>query len=176
MAFTFARCVDPALAEPDLQTTIVGALLTLGLVEPERDESHGTLRHAVADLSWRTWDGMDAEMLFIRRARLWPAADDGDVWLWIGVELGGEAYRIACAQTGPAMRPRIVREIAALGVADRCFWPSRSGGFHARIIGASRWAAVPAAEGGFAVAGRTMSRALPLAQPGSARSGWAIGA
>ena len=43
MAFTFARCVDAELAEPDLQTTIVGALLTLGLVAPERDESQGAL-------------------------------------------------------------------------------------------------------------------------------------
>jgi hypothetical protein len=174
MAFTFARCVDAALAEPELQTTIIGALLTLGLVEPERDESRGALRQAVADLAWLTWNGRDADMLFIRRARSAPGG--GDAWLWIGVEHGSAAYRIACAPTGPAMRPRIVREVAAVGVADRCFWPSRTGGFHARIISASRWAAAPATEGGFSVPGRTMSRALPLAPPAVPGSGWAIGA
>ncbi|WP_372622732.1 hypothetical protein [Falsiroseomonas sp.] len=178
MPFTFARCLDPEIAQPGLQTKIVGALLTLGLVTPERDASRGDLRRAMEDLAWLTWNGEDEDPLFIRRARLWPGQEGFAPRLWIGVELEGASYRIACARTEEADRLAVAGELARLGLAGSPWCDAGTAGFHALAVRSSRWAAAPVGGRGGCYAGRIMSRALP-AEPGrrvvvapGAATGW----
>ncbi|HEV7263765.1 MAG TPA: hypothetical protein VGN83_02445 [Falsiroseomonas sp.] len=161
MPFAFARCLDPELAQPGLQTTIVGALLTLGLVTAARDESVGELGHAMEDLAWLTWNGEDEDPLFIRRVRLWPGREGFAPRLWIGVELEGSSYRIACARTADADRLGVTRELARLGLAGSPWCDAGRAGFHAVAVRRSRWAAAPVGGRGGCYPGRIMSRALP---------------
>jgi hypothetical protein len=171
MAFTFARCLDAELAQLRLQTRIVGALLTLGRVDPSRDESRGDVRAAMDDLAWLTWNRLDSDLLFVRRARLWHASAAGPAWLWIGVELAGVGYRVACAATMPAERPAILHELARQGLAGEAWAAGGAESFHACAIRASRWAAASPAAGD-CFPGRIMARALttrsPAAKPATA--------
>ncbi|QYU66844.1 hypothetical protein J4558_18020 [Leptolyngbya sp. 15MV] len=144
--------------------TVVAALLTLGLVPPDQDESQGAVWRAVRDGAWGDAPEPGRAVLRVRRIGLKARGRRRDGSLMIGVALEGRCWRVACdgiappAGLGWAMPAG--RQPGAPPGEPR---PGRAPWFRARAVAASRWAALGASDGGLPSAPGCALRALSAA-------------
>jgi hypothetical protein len=141
MPFTFARWLDPMIQAPTIQTTIVGAIVTIGFVKPDKDASHGAVWAALQDWDWVTHARQASGMVYLRRFALRPSKTNPLGVMWVGAQLNGVNYRITFDALGADERARMGRLLNFAGLnVGRCSLGADGLGFRARSIRRSNWA------------------------------------
>lgn len=141
MPFTFARWLDPQIQFEAVQATMTAAMLTVGLVRPDKDASEGEMWDCVKDAKLISWKHQARNLAYLRRFALRGDSKNSLGVMWIGAQLNGRDYRITCnLLTGPE-RKQLAAQLASVGRAiDPQSFSGDAFAYKARSIRLSNWA------------------------------------